>query len=293
MALIVADRVKETTTTTGTGTLSLAGVVAGFQSFVAGVGTTNTTYYAITDSATGDWEVGIGTVTSGSPNTLSRDTVLESSNSDNLVNFGAGQKLVICTQPAEKAVYLDASDQLVIDGTSVTATAAELNYVDGVTSAIQTQLNAKAPINNATFTGTTAIPTADIDGGTIDGVTIGGASAGAGTFTTLAATTKSFLVDHPTKPDMKLRYACLEGPENGVYVRGCLTGSNVIKLPDYWLGLVHEDSITVSLTPVGRQQDLYVVGIHSNEVYVGGENVDCFYVVYGERKDVEKLVVEF
>ena len=293
MALIVADRVKETTNTTGTGTLSLAGAVAGFQSFVAGVGTTNTTYYAITASATGDWEVGIGTVTSGSPDTLSRGTVLESSNSDNLVNFGAGQKIVICTQPAEKAVYLDASDQPVINGTSVTATAAELNYVDGVTSAIQTQLNAKAPINNATFTGTTAIPTADINGGTIDGVTIGGASAGAGTFTTLAATTKSFLVDHPTKPDMKLRYACLEGPENGAYVRGCLTGSNVIELPDYWLGLVHEDSITVSLTPVGRQQDLYVVGIHSNEVYVGGENVDCFYVVYGERKDVEKLVVEF
>ena len=864
MALIVADRVKETTNTTGTGTLSLAGVVAGFQSFVAGVGTTNTTYYAITDSATGDWEVGIGTVTSGSPDTLSRDTVLESSNSDNLVNFGAGQKLVICTQPAEKAVYLDASDQLVIDGTSVTATATELNYVDGVTSAIQTQLDAKvakagdtmtgfltlhagptnashaatkeyvdtiaaaslhyhdpvrvespvaltatynngtsgvgatltnagtqaalvidgitlllndrvlifhqvnafengvyfvsnvgsgstnwvltrstdtdsygasdpdalglgdafyvlegdtgagqlyvmntegaitigttgitfaeissaqiyvggsgieisgttishsdtssqASVNNSNgtviqdvtldtfghvtalgsadldgryyteteidstvsglnsaialkqaaatalttttefggdvsgkynaivvandshthdtryytetetgsfFAGTTAITgynktnwdtahgwgnhasagyftgpnllpatdntgevgnttftwangqftdltvnsvlsvraaidladddilrfgngddmeiyhtpsvnridlnngdllirddgtlldpirftfgrttgnftatgvvaaptvdttalevtnlkakdgtsagsiadstgvvtlassvlttadinggtidnatiatsnitvgsfktldvsagtltlandqisgdkiqggtigsttittlasttgnittvnattvdttnlevtnvkakdgtasatiadstgvmtiassvltTTDINGGTIDGVTIGGASAGAGTFTTLAATTKSFLVDHPTKPDMKLRYACLEGPENGVYVRGCLTGSNVIKLPDYWLGLVHEDSITVSLTPVGRQQDLYVVGIHSNEVYVGGENVDCFYVVYGERKDVEKLVVEF
>jgi hypothetical protein len=116
MALIVADRVKETTTTTGTGTLSLAGAVAGFQSFVAGVGTTNTTYYAITDSATGDWEVGIGTVTSGSPDTLSRDTVLESSNSDNLVNFGAGQKLVICTQPAEKAVYLNAAGDLDVAG---------------------------------------------------------------------------------------------------------------------------------------------------------------------------------
>jgi hypothetical protein len=153
MALIVADRVKETTTTTGTGTLSLAGAVAGFQSFVAGVGTTNTTYYAITDSATGDWEVGIGTVTSGSPDTLSRDTVLESSNSDNLVNFSAGQKLVICTQPAEKAVYLDASDQLVIDGTSVTATAAELNYVDGVTSNIQTQLDAKVAKSGDTMTG--------------------------------------------------------------------------------------------------------------------------------------------
>jgi hypothetical protein len=116
MALIVADRVKETTTTTSTGTLSLAGAVAGFQSFVAGVGTTNTTYYAITDSATGDWEVGIGTVTSGSPDTLSRDTVLESSNSDNLVNFGAGQKIVICTQPAEKAVYLNAAGDLDVAG---------------------------------------------------------------------------------------------------------------------------------------------------------------------------------
>lgn len=153
MALIVADRVKETTTTTGTGTLSLAGAVAGFQSFVAGVGTTNTTYYAITDSATGDWEVGIGTVTSGTPDTLSRDTVLESSNSDNLVNFGVGQKIVICTQPAEKAVYLDASDQLVINGTSVTATAAELNYVDGVTSNVQTQLDAKVAKSGDTMTG--------------------------------------------------------------------------------------------------------------------------------------------
>jgi hypothetical protein len=120
---------------------------------VAGVGTTNTTYYAITDSASGDWEVGIGTVTSGTPDTLSRDTVLESSNSDNLVNFGAGQKIVICTQPAEKAVYLDASDQLVIDGTSVTATAAELNYVDGVTSNIQTQLDAKVAKAGDTMTG--------------------------------------------------------------------------------------------------------------------------------------------
>jgi hypothetical protein len=109
----------------------------------------------------------------------------------------------------------------------------------------------------------------------------------------LNAVTKSFLIDHPTKPDMKLRYACLEGPENGAYVRGRLTDGNVIELPDYWVGLVHEDSITVSLTPVGRKQDLYVVGIHDNEIYISGENVDCFYVVYGERKDVERLVVEF
>jgi len=112
MALVVADRVKETSTTTGTGTFSLGGAADGFQTFVAGVGNTNTTYYAIVDSATGDWEVGIGTVTDGSPDTLSRDTVLESSNSDSKVSFGSGNKSVFCTQPAEKAVYLDASGNL-------------------------------------------------------------------------------------------------------------------------------------------------------------------------------------
>ena len=108
-----------------------------------------------------------------------------------------------------------------------------------------------------------------------------------------AATTKSFVIDHPTKPDMKLRYGSLEGPENGVYVRGKLNGNNIIELPDYWTGLVDEDTITVNLTPIGKMQDLFVEDISNNQITVGGTDVNCFYTVFAERKDVEKLVVEF
>lgn len=103
MALILADRVKETTTTTGTGTVTLAGAVSGFQSFSV-VGNGNTTFYTITDGTANTWEVGIGTYTS-SGTTLSRDTVLASSNSGSLVNFGAGTKNVFVTYPAGRSVY--------------------------------------------------------------------------------------------------------------------------------------------------------------------------------------------
>jgi hypothetical protein len=99
MALVVKDRVKETTTTTGTGTLTLAGAVDGFQAFSV-LGDGSTTYYAIYGAATGDWEVGLGTYTL-SGTTLSRDTVLSSSNSGAAVNWGAGSKDVFVTQPSE------------------------------------------------------------------------------------------------------------------------------------------------------------------------------------------------
>ena len=102
MALVLKDRVKETSTTTGTGTLTLGGAAAGFQSFSV-IGDGNTTYYAIVDSATGDWEVGLGTYTS-SGTTLSRDIVLESTNSGSAVDFAANAKDVFVTYPAERAV---------------------------------------------------------------------------------------------------------------------------------------------------------------------------------------------
>ena len=102
MALVLKDRVKETSTTTGTGTFTLAGASTGFQSFSV-IGDGNSTYYCIVDSAAGAWEVGIGTYTS-SGTTLSRDTVLESSNSGSAVNFGSGNKDVFVTYPAERAV---------------------------------------------------------------------------------------------------------------------------------------------------------------------------------------------
>lgn len=104
MALIVNDRVKETTTTTGTGTVDLGGAETGYESFVSGVGTGNKTYYAIELNSAGEFEVGIGTVTDATPDTLSRDTIITSSNSDNAVNFSAGTKNVFCTLPASKAM---------------------------------------------------------------------------------------------------------------------------------------------------------------------------------------------
>lgn len=102
MAFVVKDRVKETTATTGTGTITLAGAVLGYQSFAA-IGDGNETYYTIQDPVAGDWEVGIGTYTA-SGTTLSRDTILESSNSGSAVNFGAGDKDVFVTYPAERSV---------------------------------------------------------------------------------------------------------------------------------------------------------------------------------------------
>ena len=104
MALVINDRVKETSTTTGTGTLNLAGAEQGYESFVSGVGTTNTTFYAIENNSAGEFEVGIGTVTDASPDTLSRDTVISSSNSDSKVDFSAGTKNVFCTLPASRTM---------------------------------------------------------------------------------------------------------------------------------------------------------------------------------------------
>jgi hypothetical protein len=115
MALVLKDRVKETSATTGTGTLTLAGAVTDFQAFSA-IGDGNTTYYTITLPEGDEWEVGIGTYTA-SGTTLSRDTVLASSNSGSLVNFSAGDKDVFVVYPAGKAVYEDASGNVTVDGT--------------------------------------------------------------------------------------------------------------------------------------------------------------------------------
>ena len=103
MAFVLNDRVKETSTSTGTGTINLAGAEIGFESFVAGVGSTNNTFYCISHDGTAEFEVGIGTVTDATPDTLSRDTIISSSNSDNAVDFTAGTKTVFCTYPAKRA----------------------------------------------------------------------------------------------------------------------------------------------------------------------------------------------
>tara|TARA_B100000963_G_scaffold193042_1_gene168051 strand:- start:161 stop:532 length:372 start_codon:yes stop_codon:yes gene_type:complete len=108
MALVLKDRLKETTTTTGTGTYTLAGAVTGFEAF-SQVGNGNTTYYCCTDGT--DFEIGIGTYTS-SGTTLARTTILQSSNSDNAVSWSSGTRTVFCTLPAEKMIFNDASNAI-------------------------------------------------------------------------------------------------------------------------------------------------------------------------------------
>jgi hypothetical protein len=108
-----------------------------------------------------------------------------------------------------------------------------------------------------------------------------------------AATTKSFVIPHPTRKGYKLRYGSLEGPENGIYVRG-RSKKFIIELPEYWAKLVDADSITVSLTPIGKAQTLWIKDIRDNKVYVGSKctSVEYFYMVFAERADVDKLEVE-
>ena len=108
MALVINDRVKVTSTTTGTGAMALGSAVTGFETFAAGIGNSNTTYYAIFNTGTTEWEVGYGTLDGSSAN-LTRTTVLSSSNSDSAVDFASGTKDVFCTMPASKTVYLDNS----------------------------------------------------------------------------------------------------------------------------------------------------------------------------------------
>ena len=102
MALVINDRVKETSITTGTGDFTLAGASQGFESFASGVGVGNTTYYTIVESGSNNFEVGEGTLSASS--TLQRTTLISSSNSDNAVNFSAGDKDVFCTIPAKKTI---------------------------------------------------------------------------------------------------------------------------------------------------------------------------------------------
>ncbi|NBV27471.1 hypothetical protein EBS02_00380 [bacterium] len=107
---------------------------------------------------------------------------------------------------------------------------------------------------------------------------------------------KNFDISHPIKDGWRLRHTCLEGPSNDVYYRGRLVNDHKIILPEYWKELVDKESITVSVTPIGGPQDIYVASIHNNVIYLESyesEEIHCFYHVYGERKDGEKLIVEY
>ena len=124
-------------------------------------------------------------------------------------------------------------------------------------------------------------------------VTASEVSAGGVTLTSR----KAFDISHPNKEGWRLRHICLEGPESAVYYRGRLKDGNVIQLPDYWIGLVDPESITVTLTQVGYSQDLIVEKIEWGRQIViksgTGANIDCYFLIHGERIDGEKLIVEY
>lgn len=108
---------------------------------------------------------------------------------------------------------------------------------------------------------------------------------------------KNFDIPHPSKPGWRLRHTCLEGPENAVYVRGKLEGNNYIELPEYWKNLVDIETVTVSLTSIGSYQELFYEivdwGTKIKVLNNAGGHINCSYVIYGERKDGEKLIVEY
>jgi len=287
MPLTLANRVKESSLTTGTGTITLRGAIAGYQSFSSALSNSDTTYYTIVNQDA--WEVGIGTYSS---DTLTRDTILSSSNSNAKLNL-SGQSFVFIVYPAERSVYQDANDQVIVgssgiiieSGTPPTTANALYNlngglYFDGTPIALS------GPSNQILYYGSDNKPASDSgftwnSGSTT--LTVGGH---------IAATTKSFLINHPLKEGSKLQYACLEGPENGVYYRGKLD-CNRIDLPEYWCNLVNEDSITVHLTP-SKFYFIQPYVIKANNKYVELSKKFCgSYIVYAERKDVPKLEVEY
>ena len=115
-------------------------------------------------------------------------------------------------------------------------------------------------------------------------------------FATADSKPKPFDIKHPSKEGWRLRYACIEGPEVGVYCRGRVRGEKIIKLPDYWKDLVDVESISVQLQPIGAHQDVIVKRWDENFIYLqaqGGMPVNCFYHVYAARKDVNPLYVEY
>ena len=153
MALIVADRVQETTNSTGTGAYTLGGAVAGFQTFASVASDADTVYYSITDNA--DYEVGLGTYASGG-GTITRTTVFSSSNSNNAVNWGIGTKNIFLTYPADKAVVEDASNNVTIGNNLVvggTVDGVDIATRDAVLTSTTTTANAALPKAGGTMTG--------------------------------------------------------------------------------------------------------------------------------------------
>jgi hypothetical protein len=223
MALIVKDRVQQTTTTVGTGTVTLSGAVLGYQSFAA-IGNGNTTYYAIVDPLLHDWEVGIGTYTA-SGTTLSRDTVLSSSTGGTLVPFAAGTKNVFCTYPSERSVYRDTADTYTVQQafdaltansialTTGTITTTPTNNTDIVNKQYADAIASGIHFHEAVAYATTAaLPACTYNNGTLGvGATLTGNANGALTIDSYTFTSPA---DDGTRVLIKDQ---ANGAHNGVY----------------------------------------------------------------------------
>jgi hypothetical protein len=152
------------------------------------------------------------------------------------------------------------------------------------------------PSSTITCTHVTASGTVTASGSFV-GPTITSLQNGINAAQATASSKKGFDISHPTKDNTRLRYICVEGPTADVFVRGRLTGKNVIELPEYWRGLVDPETITVTLTQIKTSQDLIIDGIEwGTRIKVrsgNGTDIDCFYHVQAERKDVEKNIPEY
>ena len=206
----------------------------------------------------------------------------------NVASNGATQQ-PFDTQPTyQSSLAIKADGNVVIDGDNKTIQALLVN-------------------GDVTIVGNTKQTGNTVQTGTIKAsgtITANNFVGSVGTASGKSSGAKAFDIPHPSKQGHRLRHICLEGPETAVYHRGRLKESNVINLPNYWKDLVHEDSITIQLQPIGSNQNL-VIQEFNNEFIVIAEDstntdlitdlstIDCFYHVYGERKDVERLIVEY
>jgi collagen type VII alpha len=273
-------------------TASVGNVTATLAGGVTGSGNTKAVSIGTGGAAGSTTTITIGSV-NGTTTTINGNA--------NVGNLGTAQLLATANVIAPQIISNVSTGTAPFVVTSTTqvanlsvATAGSATTAGTVTTNAQPNITSVGTLTSVTVSGNTNLAT------TSGNVGIGTTNPGYklevnGSF---AATTKSFLIDHPSKPGMKLRYGSLEGPENGVYVRGRLKDNNVIELPDYWNQLIDEDSITVNLTPIGNHQKLYVEDISDNKITIKNSNllnssINCFYIVFAERKDVEKLVVEY
>jgi hypothetical protein len=225
MALVLADRVKESSVTTGTGTFTLDGAVTGYQTFSSAIGNGNTCYYTIASQTLNEWEVGIGTVGAG---TLARTTVLSSSNAASLVNFSASTKDVFVTYPAEKSVYRDSTGDTVqqnFNALSVTSTAT-IGNAALTTGTISTTPAASTDIVNKTYVDTLVSSGVHfhtpvrVESPTPLTVTYNNGTAGVGATLTNAGTQVALAIDGVTLSvsDRVLVYTQASATQNGVYV---------------------------------------------------------------------------